>query len=96
MLKKRTKITALFVCIHWLIATLILLSYFSIETRSIAGKTTLYHDIMKAGHFYIGFAILFLTIFILLVKPFAHMSPINPKITNKLQKRISRMVHIFL
>jgi cytochrome b561 len=96
VLEKRTKITALFVCIHWLIVALILLSYFSIETRSIAGKTTLYHDIMKAGHFYIGFAVLFLTVSILIIKPFVRMKSINPKITSKSQKLIYKCVHIFL
>lgn len=94
--KKRNKWLGLLIYIHWLTMLLILLVYFTIETRSFFGKETLYHDIMMVSHFYIGMVILFITILRLIIIPFTGLSKMSPKTINKYQKLCSKFVHIFL
>ena len=51
------------IIIHWLTVILIAMAFLTIEYRSTFGKHTVFHDIMKSSHLYIGFLILFITIF---------------------------------
>ena len=83
------------IIVHWLTVVLIAMAFLSIEYRSAFGKHTLFHDIMKNSHLYIGFLILFITLFRIIARQFvAGMSLGNPK--SKLKKAISQTFHLFL
>jgi cytochrome b561 len=91
------KATKVLVWIHWLTLILIIMAFSSMEFRSIFGKHTLFHDVMKTSHFYIGITVLTLVIIRLLVKSFATKLPaIEPSIKSKIQKMVSKFVHVFL
>lgn len=92
-----SKATKVLVWIHWLTLILIIMAFASMEFRSIFGKDTLFHDIMKTSHFYIGITVLTLVIIRLLVKSFAAKLPVvEPSIKSKVQRVISKSVHVFL
>ena len=91
------KATKILVWIHWLTLVLIIMAFSSMEFRGMFGKHTLFHDVMKLSHFYIGITVLALVIIRLLVKSFASKLPaIEPSIENKIQKIASKAVHVFL
>ena len=88
---KKTMIT-----IHWLTVVLITIAFLSIEYRSAFGKHTLFHDVMKSSHLYIGFLILFLTMFRLVARQFVGGMSLNNTNKSKLRKAISKFFHLFL
>ena len=84
------------IIIHWLTVALITMAFLSIEYRSAFGKYTLFHDIMKSSHLYIGFLILFLTIFRLVARQFVGGMSLNNTNKSKLRNAISKFFHLFL
>lgn len=96
MSPKRSKFASALVHIHWVIVLLIVLSYFTIETRDVFGKENIYHVIAKVSHFYIGFTILFIMLFRIILKPFAKLPAVTPEIKSPYQKKASKIVHTLL
>ena len=92
---KRNKSATLMVYIHWTTFSLILLSFITILTRGIFGKG-MFHDVIKTMHFEIGFLILAITIFRIIMRHFTKFPAIKPALENKLQKFIAKSVHLFL
>jgi len=83
------------IIIHWLTVILIAMAFLSIEYRSAFGKHSLFHDVMKTSHLYIGFLVLFLTIFRLIARQFVGgMSLDIPK--SNFRVAISHFFHLFL
>ncbi|APC90799.1 MULTISPECIES: cytochrome b [Francisella] len=93
----QTKINKLMVFIHWATVILIILAFTSIEFRSIFGKNTLFHDVMKTSHLYIGFLVLFLTILRLVIRKFVVFPIIGQRLLyTKFRAIVAKLVHGFL
>ena len=83
------------IIIHWLTVILIAMAFLSIEYRSAFGKYSLFHDVMKTSHLYIGFLVLFLTIFRLIARQFVGGMSLDIH-KSKLRVAISHFFHLFL
>lgn len=93
----QTNINRLMIYIHWATVILIVLAFVSIEFRSSFGKHTLFHDLMKNSHLYIGFIVLFLTILRLSIRKFVSFPIIGQRVFyNTFRAILARLVHIFL
>lgn len=93
----QNKVNKLTVYIHWATLILIILAFISIEFRSTFGKHTLYHDVMKTSHLYIGFMVLFLTILRLILRKFVVFPMIGKRFFyNNFRTLVSHVVHVFL
>ncbi|AEB27931.1 cytochrome b [Francisella hispaniensis] len=93
----QTKINKLMISIHWATVILIILAFITIEFRSAFGKETLFHDVMKTSHLYIGFLVLFLTILRLVVRKFVEFPIIGQRLSyNKFRTIVAKIVHSFL
>lgn len=93
----QTNINRLMIYIHWATVILIVLAFVSIEFRSSFGKHTLFHDIMKTSHLYIGFILLFLTILRLAIRKFVSFPIIGKRVFyNTFRAILARVVHVFL
>lgn len=93
----QTKINKFMVYLHWTTVILIFLAFISIEFRSIFGKHSLFHDVMKTSHLYIGFLILFITILRLAIRKFVSFPFIGQRLEyNKFRTIVANLVHIFL
>lgn len=91
------RINKLMVYIHWVTVILIVLAFITIEFRSTFGKHSLYHDVMKTSHLYIGFLVLFLTIFRLVLRRFVTFPIISKRLSySGFRAFIAKSVHIFL
>ncbi|MBK2026586.1 cytochrome b [Allofrancisella guangzhouensis] len=90
---KKDHVKKLIIALHWLTVVLLILVFVSIEFRSAFGKNTVFYGFMKSSHFYIGFSILFLTTFRIILKQFI-MSP-RPGY-GLLRKLLAKLVHGFL
>ncbi|MGQ4003083.1 cytochrome b/b6 domain-containing protein [Francisellaceae bacterium CB299] len=84
------------ILVHWLTVILIAMAFLSIEYRSAFGKHSLFHDIMKSSHLYIGYLVLFITIFRLIARQFVPVMSLNNYNKSKLRKHISLFFHMFL
>ncbi len=93
----QTKINKFMVYLHWTTVILILLAFLSIEFRSMFGKYSLFHDVMKTSHLYIGFLILFITILRLVIRRFVSFPFIGQRLEyNKFRTIVANLVHTFL
>ena len=84
------------IILHWITVLFIFIAFLSIECRSIFGKDTLFHDVMKISHVYIGFIILFITIFRLIARQFVDGMSLNKENKSKIKKTIASVFHLFL
>ncbi|WP_234393255.1 cytochrome b [Francisella noatunensis] len=85
------------VYLHWTTVILIFLAFLSIEFRSIFGKHSVFHDVMKTSHLYIGFLVLFITILRLAIRKFVSFPFIGQRLEyNRFRTVVASLVHTFL
>ncbi|XSZ47201.1 cytochrome b [Francisella noatunensis] len=85
------------VYLHWMMVILIFLAFLSIEFRSIFGKHSVFHDVMKTSHLYIGFLVLFITILRLAIRKFVSFPFIGQRLEyNRFRTVVASLVHTFL
>ncbi|WP_234384203.1 cytochrome b [Francisella noatunensis] len=93
----QTKINKFMVYLHWTTVILIFLAFLSIEFRSIFGKHSVFHDVMKTSHLYIGFLVLFITILRLAIRKFVSFPFIGQRLEyNRFRTVVASLVHTFL
>lgn len=93
----QTKINKFMVYLHWTTVILIFLAFLSIEFRSVFGKHSVFHDVMKTSHLYIGFLVLFITILRLAIRKFVSFPFIGQRLEyNRFRTVVASLVHTFL
>lgn len=83
------------IILHWLTVLLIALAFLSIEYRDLLGKDSIFHDVMKSSHLYIGFLILFITILRFIIRQFTYDIELNNS-KSRLRKILAQSFHLFL